>query len=177
MAGAASPAAGAGSVDSTAVLVERLIAEGRSVAVAESLTGGALLAELIRVPGASAVVRGGVVAYDTALKHSLLGVDAGLLAAAGPVDPAVASAMAEGVRAVAAVGGHPADWGVATTGVAGPDPQGAAPVGLVYVAVADAERTLVREHRFAGDRAAVRRQAVAAALALLADALDAFSAA
>lgn len=176
VAGAASPAAGTGSVDSTAVLVERLIAEGRSVAVAESLTGGALLAELIRVPGASAVVRGGVVAYDTALKHSLLGVDAGLLAAAGPVAPAVAGAMAEGVRAVAAVDGHPAHWGVATTGVAGPDPQGAAPVGLVYVAVADAERTLVREHRFVGDRAAVRRQAVAAALALLADALDAATA-
>lgn len=159
-------------VDPTIALVERLIADGRSVAVAESLTGGALLAELIRVPGASAVVRGGVVAYDTALKHTLLGVDAALLDAHGPVHPAVATAMAEGVRAVATVGGHPAYWGVATTGVAGPDPQGAAPVGLVYVAVADAERTLVREHRFAGDRAAVRRQAVEAAVALLSAALE-----
>lgn len=159
--------------DATTALVARLIAAGRSVAVAESLTGGAVLAELIRVPGASAAVRGGVVAYDTALKHSLLGVDAALLDTAGPVDPAVARAMAEGVRAVAAVSGHPADWGLATTGVAGPDAQGAAPVGLVYVAVADAERTLVREHRFTGDRAEIRRQAVAAALALLADALDA----
>lgn len=160
------------SADPTTVLVERLVAAGRSVAVAESLTGGALLAELIRVPGASAVVRGGVVAYDTALKHSLLGVDDGLLAAHGPVHPDVARAMAEGVRAVAAVGGHPADWGVATTGVAGPDPQGDAPVGLVYVAVADAQRTLVREHRFSGDRAAVRRHAVSAALALLAEAVE-----
>lgn len=159
-------------VDATAALVERLIVGGRTVAAAESLTGGALLAELIRVPGASAVVRGGVVAYDTALKHSLLGVDAELLEAEGPVHPAVAIAMAVGVRAVAAVGGHPADLGVATTGVAGPDPQGSAPVGLVYVAVADAERTLVREHRFAGDRAAIRRQTVAAALELLAAALD-----
>ncbi len=155
----------------TVALIERLVAQGRTVAVAESLTGGAVLAELIRVPGASAVVRGGVVAYDTALKHSLLGVDAELLATHGPVYPAVAQAMAEGVRAVAAVEGHPADWGVATTGVAGPDSQGGAPVGLVYVAVADAERTLVREHRFSGDRAAVRRQAVDAALALLADAV------
>jgi nicotinamide-nucleotide amidase len=158
-------------VDATTALVERLIAERRTVAVAESLTGGAVLAELIRVPGASAVVRGGVVAYDTALKRTLLGVDAALLETHGAVHPQVATAMAEGVRAVAAVGGHPADWGVATTGVAGPDPQDGAPVGLVYVAVADAERTLVREHRFAGDRAAVRWQAVAAALALLADAL------
>jgi nicotinamide-nucleotide amidase len=158
-------------VDATTALVERLIAERRTVAVAESLTGGAVLAELIRVPGASAVVRGGVVAYDTALKRTLLGVDAARLETHGAVHPQVATAMAEGVRAVAAVGGHPADWGVATTGVAGPDPQDGAPVGLVYVAVADAERTLVREHRFAGDRAAVRWQAVAAALALLADAL------
>lgn len=158
-------------VDATTALVERLIAERRTVAVAESLTGGAVLAELIRVPGASAVVRGGVVAYDTALKRTLLGVDAALLETHGAVHPQVATAMAEGVRAVAAVGGHPPDWGVATTGVAGPDPQDGAPVGLVYVAVADAERTLVREHRFAGDRAAVRWQAVAAALALLADAL------
>ncbi len=158
-------------VDATTALVERLIAERRTVAVAESLTGGAVLAELIRVPGASAVVRGGVVAYDTALKRTLLGVDAAMLETHGAVHPQVATAMAEGVRAVAAVGGHPADWGVATTGVAGPDPQDGAPVGLVYVAVADAERTLVREHRFAGDRAAVRWQAVAAALALLADAL------
>jgi len=157
--------------DATAALVERLIAAGRTVAVAESLTGGAVLAELVRVPGASAVVRGGVVAYDTALKQSLLGVDPVMLAAHGPVHPDVASAMAEGVRAVAAVGGHPADLGVATTGVAGPDAQGGAPVGLVYVAVADAERTLVREHRFSGDRAAVRRQALEAALALLAEAV------
>lgn len=165
------PIAESDTVDATTALIERLIAAGRSVAVAESLTGGAVLAELVRVPGASAVVRGGVVAYDTALKQSLLGVDAALLAAHGPVHPAVAAAMAEGVRAVAAVGGHPADLGVATTGVAGPDAQGEAPVGLVYVAVADAERTLVREHRFSGDRAAVRRQALEAALALLAEAV------
>lgn len=156
--------------DSTTALVEGLIAADRSIAVAESLTGGAVLAELIRVPGASAVVRGGVVAYDTALKRTLLGVDPALLARHGPVHPAVAAAMAERVRSVAAIDGHPAHFGLATTGVAGPDPQGDAPVGLVYVALADAERTLVREHRFSGDRAAVRRQAVDAALALLAEA-------
>ncbi|OYX57126.1 MAG: hypothetical protein B7Y93_03275, partial [Micrococcales bacterium 32-70-13] len=76
-------------------------------------------------------------------------------------------AMAEGVRSAAAVGGHPADLGVATTGVAGPDAQGDAPVGLVYVAVADAAGTIVREHRFAGDRAEIRAQAAHAALGLL----------
>jgi nicotinamide-nucleotide amidase len=157
--------------DRAAGLVDRLTTVGRSVAVAESLTGGAVVAALVGVPGASLVVRGGIVAYDTALKASLLGVPAGLLAQYGPVHPEVAAAMAEGVRGAAAVGGHPADFGVATTGVAGPDPQGAAPVGLVYVAVADAAGTTVREHRFAGGRAAIRAQACDAALDLLAEVL------
>lgn len=148
-------------------LVARLTAEGRSLAVAESLTGGAVLAELVSVPGASLVVRGGVVAYDTALKESLLGVPRGVLEANGPVHPEVASAMAEGVRTAAAIDGHPADLGLATTGVAGPDPQAGAPVGLVYIAVADAAGTTVCEHRFAGDRAAIRAQAARAALDLL----------
>lgn len=154
-------------------IVARLTSAGRSVAVAESLTGGAVVAELVGIPGASAVVRGGIVAYDTALKASLLGVAPALLDAHGPVHPAVAAAMAEGVRSAAAVGGHPADLGVATTGVAGPEPQGGAPVGLVYVAVADAAGTVVREHRFAGDRAAIRAQAAHAALTLLDECLDA----
>ena len=75
--------------------------------------------------------------------------------------------MAEGARTAASVGDEPADVGVATTGEAGPEASGAAPVGLVYVAVADAQRTLVREHRFSGDRAAIRAQAVHAAIELL----------
>lgn len=149
-------------------IVASLTAAGRTVAVAESLTGGSVVAELIRIPGASLVVRGGIVAYDTALKASLLGVSRELLDAHGPVHPEVAAAMAEGVRAAAAVDGHPADVGVATTGVAGPDPHGEAPVGLVYVAVADAAGTTVREHRFVGDRAAIRAQTGHAALTLLA---------
>lgn len=159
--------------DRAAVLVERLTAAGLTVAVAESLTGGAVVAELVSVPGASLVVRGGIVAYDTALKASLLDVPAALLEAHGPVHPGVAAAMAEGVRVAAAVGGHPADIGVATTGVAGPDAQGGAPVGLVYVAVADAVGTTVREHRFEGDRAAIRSQTRDAALDLLAEVLAA----
>jgi nicotinamide-nucleotide amidase len=125
-------------------------------------------AELVSVPGASAVVRGAIVAYDTALKNSLLGVPSALLAQHGPVHAEVAALMAEGVRGVAAVGGHPADIGLATTGVAGPDPQGDAPVGLVFVALADAEGTVVRELRLSGDRAAIRARTVEAALALLA---------
>ena len=74
------------------------------------------------VPGASLVFNGGVVSYHTQLKHSLLGVDAELLAENGPVDPHVAQQMAEGARHTCAIDGRPADIGLATTGVAGPDP-------------------------------------------------------
>jgi nicotinamide-nucleotide amidase len=104
-------------------VVAELTGRGLTVAVAESLTGGLVVAELVSVPGSSAVVRGGVVAYQTPLKHSLLGVDAGLLAEHGPVHPDVAAAMATGVRERLAVDGRRADVGLSTTGVAGPDDQ------------------------------------------------------
>ena len=108
-------------------LVSRLIAHGWTVAVAESLTGGLVVSSLVSVPGASATVRGGIVAYATALKHTLLGVDAALLAAQGAVHPDVARQMAEGVRGTAAIDGRAADVGIATTGVAGPDTAGRTP--------------------------------------------------
>jgi nicotinamide-nucleotide amidase len=144
---------------------------GLSLALAESLTGGMLSDAFVSVPGASAVVRGSIVAYATGLKASLLGVPEALLAEHGPVHPEVAVRMAQGARTALSLGGRPADVGVATTGVAGPDAQGQAPVGLVYVAVADAHGTLAREHRFSGDRAAIRAHAVEAAIELLAESL------
>jgi nicotinamide-nucleotide amidase len=114
-------------------LVARLSSAGLTVAVAESLTGGLVLATLTAAPGVSAVLRGGAVVYATDSKATQLDVDAELLEARGPVDPEVALAMARGVR-------HRwgADLGLATTGVAGPDPQDGHRVGEVYVAVADA---------------------------------------
>jgi nicotinamide-nucleotide amidase len=157
--------------DLTAQLIATLIARQQTVAVAESLTGGAVMAELVTIPGASRAVRGGVVAYETALKASLLGVPSALLDAHGPVHPEVAAAMAEGVRRLTAVNGHPTDIGVATTGVAGPDSQGGAPVGRVFVAVSDSRGTVVQQHDYVGDRASVRHSAVSAALELLADRL------
>ena len=111
-------------------VVHTLAARRETLAVAESLTGGALAAAVVEVPGASAVLRGGVVAYATDLKHALLGVDAGLLAAEGAVHPEVARQMADGVRERLG-----ATWGVATTGVAGPDPQDGVQPGTVYVAI------------------------------------------
>ena len=114
-------------------IVALLTDAGRTVAVAESLTGGLVVATLVSVPGASAVVRGGVVAYATDVKARLLGVDRGLLDLEGAVHPEVAREMALGVLDL--VG---ADYGVSTTGVAGPDAQDGRPVGEVHVAVAAA---------------------------------------
>lgn len=147
-------------------LVARLVARGWTVAVAESLTGGLVTASLVSIPGASAVVRGAVVAYATPLKHTLIGVDAALLAAKGPVHPQVALQMAERVRAAAAVAGLDADVGIATTGVAGPTSQDDAPVGAVYVAVATPIETRVEALTLAGSRTQIRVEATRSALAL-----------
>ena len=151
-------------------LVSVLSSRGQTVASAESLTGGLVVSRLIDPPGASAVVRGGIVAYATDAKASVLGVDAELLADRGAVDADVAQQMAEGVRRVL-----DADWGVATTGVAGPDPQDGVPVGRVYVAVAGPDGTCVQQHDLSGDRRDIRDGAVGAALALLMKSLDATS--
>ncbi|MBW8871253.1 MAG: CinA family protein [Leifsonia sp.] len=155
----------------TVAVVRTLIDRGLTVAVAESLTGGLVTAELTGVPGASAVVLGGAVVYATELKHTLLGVDADLLAAEGPVHPEVACQLASGVRERLAVGGRPADLGVATTGVAGPDPQGGRPVGTVYVGIASSEGARAVALELSGDRDAIRRETVAEAVRALASEL------
>jgi nicotinamide-nucleotide amidase len=158
-------------VSSRAADVVRLLTvRGQTLAVAESLTGGLVAAEITGVPGASKAFRGSVTAYATELKHELLGVDAGLLDRHGAVDPQVAAQMAAGVRK--ALG---ADWGVATTGVAGPDPQDGQPVGTVFVAVdgpfgpgsGSASGGKVEALRLNGDRAEIRRESVRSVLALL----------
>lgn len=148
--------------DLAARVIDELARRGLTVAVAESLTGGLVVAELVAVPGASAVVRGGVVAYATDLKASLLGVDEALLAARGAVDVDVATQMAAGVRDRLG-----ADIGVATTGVAGPDEQDGHPVGEVFVAVATATGVRGRGLRLGGDRDAIRRATVSESLLTL----------
>ncbi|WP_395639156.1 CinA family protein [Pseudolysinimonas sp.] len=149
----------------TAVDVIRALTErGLTVAVAESLTGGLVLSELVSVPGASAVVRGGVVAYATELKHDLLGVDAALLASGGPIQACVAEQMASGVRARLG-----ADIGLATTGVAGPEPQDGHPPGEVWIAVAWSAGVRSVRLELGGDRTAVRRGTVEAVLDLALD--------
>ncbi|HEX6499514.1 MAG TPA: nicotinamide-nucleotide amidohydrolase family protein [Micromonosporaceae bacterium] len=156
------------SVPTAAHVLDVLRGRGQTLAVAESLTGGRLAATIVDVPGASRVFRGGLVVYASDLKSSLAGVPADLLAARGAVDPDVAIALAVGARRVCG-----ADWGVGTTGVAGPDPQDGAPVGTVYVAAAGPDRDpVVRRLALGGGRDAVRSGTVAAALALLDDLLS-----
>ncbi len=145
-------------------LVRRLTAAGATFATAESLTGGSLADAIVRVPGASATFRGGIVAYDNAIKTSLLGVDASILRDHGAVSEETALAMARG--ACARLG---ADVALATTGIAGPG--GATPgkpVGLVYVALATAAgETDVRRLTLPGSRDDVRRRSTLGALDLL----------
>ena len=148
-------------------VVEGLRDRGLTIAVAESLTGGLLVSALIDVPGASAVVRGGVVAYATALKVSVLGVDADLVAAAGAVDPRVAEQMADRVRRVLSVDARPADLGVSTTGVAGPDRQDGHPVGTAFVGLAWGDRVFSRPLQISGDRRGIRAAVVSEALMAL----------
>ncbi|MFD8483961.1 CinA family protein [Kitasatospora sp. NPDC059673] len=143
-------------------LLAALKADGATLAVAESLTGGLLAATLVDVPGASAVFRGSVTAYATDLKASVLGVDEGLLDVHGPVHPVVARQMAEGARQLLG-----ADWALATTGVAGPDPQDGQPVGTVYVGLAGVRGTEALPLRLSGGRDTIRHQSVNAALDLL----------
>lgn len=144
-----------------APLLHELERRGRTLAVAESLTGGLVTAALVAVPGASTVLRGAVVAYATDLKAVLLGVDADLLARRGAVDPDVARQMASGVRDRLG-----ADVGLATTGVAGPAAQDGNPPGTVHVAVATPVGCVVRSLRLDGDRPRVRAAAVDAVLRL-----------
>jgi len=149
-------------------LVARLTAAGQTVAVAESLTGGLVAAALTDVAGASLVVRGGVLVYATDLKAQLLGVDEVLLAQVGAVDADVAEQMAGGVRLLMGT-----TYGVATTGVAGPDPVDGKPVGTVYVAVVGPGSSRVKALSLSGDRAHIRGHSVLAVLALLAEEIDA----
>lgn len=131
-------------------LLAAAAARGWTVGVAESLTGGLVTAALVSVPGASRVLRGGVVAYATDLKAGLLGVDAELLAERGAVDEAVAAQMAAGVREATG-----ADVGLATTGVAGPDAQDGQEPGVVFVAVSTPVVSEVHRLDLDGDRSQV----------------------
>jgi len=159
---AATDPAGAAAGDLAARIVGLLTQRRQTVAAAESLTGGLLGAALTTVPGASAVFRGGVIAYATDLKADLLGVPKALLADRGAVDPEVAGAMAAGVRERLG-----AAIGVATTGVAGPDPQDGKPPGTVHIAVSAGGGPVIQTLALSGGRDEIRRVTVERSLRLL----------
>jgi nicotinamide-nucleotide amidase len=152
--------------DVAADVLELLAGRGETVAAAESLTGGLLSARLTDVPGASRSFVGSVVSYATGVKVSVLDVPADVVERHGVVSEECAVAMARGVRLRL-----DAAWGVATTGVAGPDTQDGQPVGTVWVAVAGPERVTARRLALTGERRAIREASCEGALSLLQDLL------
>lgn len=148
-------------------IAREMTSRGKTLAVAESCTGGLLGAAITSVPGSSDFFRGGVIAYNNDAKRNILRVRQEALAQVGAVSEPVAQQMALGVRAV-----FQADYGIGITGIAGPSggtPE--KPVGLVFICVSAADGDVVRRFDFPGDRDGVRRQAVKAALDLLSEKL------
>lgn len=137
--------------------------QGKTLATAESCTGGLIGGALTTVSGSSNVYKGGVISYWSEVKEQLLSVDGDTLAKIGPVSAPVAKAMAEGARKLLQ-----ADIAVSVTGLAGPDgDEFGNPVGLVFLGYADDKQAVTRECYFSGDRDAVRKQAVEAALRMI----------
>ena len=137
--------------------------KGKTLATAESCTGGGIGEAITAVPGASKVFVGGVVSYTNEIKHRILGVDQAVLDKYGAVSAPVAGAMASGVRELMG-----ADVAVSVTGLAGPggDDFGN-PVGTVCIGYADKRQRFAKQYRFYGDRDEIRKEAVRAALELV----------
>lgn len=160
----------------TKALLQKFIDKNLKLAIAESLTGGMLSAEIVSVPGSSKVLLGAIVAYQTSLKHEMLGVSRALLENQGAVDPEVAAQMASGVRTKLAnkTGTEETQViGISTTGVAGPDPQGGILPGTVYIAISGPAPIgeAVYAFEFSGDRADVRQATVEQAISCLGECL------
>ena len=137
--------------------------QGRTLATAESCTGGGIGAALTAVPGSSAVYKGGIISYTNEIKMNVLGVSPELLARYGAVSPWVAGEMVSGVRKLMQT-----DIALSVTGLAGPGgDEFGHPVGTVYIGYEDSQRSVVRRFLFDGDRESVREQAVEAALSLI----------
>ncbi len=149
-------------------LQELAISRGITVATAESCTGGNIAHQITRQSGSSGYFQGGVVSYANEVKRRVLGVPQTIFDSPGAVSEPCARSMAEGVRTL-----MEANIAVSTTGIAGPDGGTARkPVGLVYIGLATTAETVVEEHLFPGDRAAVIEAATRRALELLIDAAE-----
>lgn len=148
------------------ILHNALVGTGLTIATAESLTGGDVGGTICTVAGASEYYRGGVISYASAVKASVLGVNEELLAKNGSVDPEVARQMAQGTARICG-----ADYGVSTTGVAGPEPHDGKPVGTVFLGVHTPEATYAVQRHYEGDRVQIRASATADAILLLTQAV------
>ena len=136
---------------------------GKTLATAESCTGGGIGAALTAVPGSSAVYKGGIISYTNWVKHNLLGVDEAILETFGAVSAPVAEAMAVGARKALQ-----ADIAVSVTGLAGPGgDEFGNPVGTVFIGYSDADLTEVKRFLFSGDREVIRKQTAEEALKLI----------
>lgn len=149
-------------------VIAALIAAQATIATAESLTGGLVCAALTAVPGASAVVFGGVASYSAELKTRVLGVPDSVIAEHGTVSEQTAQHMADGVRRLTG-----ASIGVATTGVAGPDPTEGKPVGTVFIAASGESIGRVQAFTYRGSRDQIRAQTVEDALKLVLETVSA----
>jgi PncC family amidohydrolase len=149
-------------------IVSYLIDARKTIATAESCSGGLIAHRLTNVPGASTPFLGGIVAYSNAVKMALLGVPAQVLESFGAVSEETARAMAEGARATLG-----SDMAIAVTGIAGPGGgTSEKPVGLVYMALAQAGKTCAERHEFHGDRESIKMQTAEAALRLVWESLN-----
>ena len=137
--------------------------QGKTLATAESLTGGGIGAVLTTVPGASAVFKGGIISYTNEVKSRVLGVPEGILDTYGAVSPWTAGHMASGARKLLNT-----DYAIAVTGLAGPggDEFGHS-VGTVFIGYEDAQKAIVKECHFSGNREEVRQQTIETALKLI----------
>ncbi len=137
--------------------------QGKTLATAESCTGGGIGQALTGVAGSSAVFRGGIISYCNEVKHDILGVPMEVLNSLGAVSSPVAEWMARGARNVLKT-----DVAVSVTGLAGPGgDEFGNPVGTVFIGYADSSVTMARKYHFSGDRESIRAQAVQAALELI----------
>jgi len=144
------------------VLLDLLKERNATLAVAESLTGGGLAESLVDIPGVSQVLVGGVVAYSNEMKEKMLQVPADVLEQYTEVSAETACAMAQGIREITG-----ADYAISTTGEAGPTSNSGAPVGTVFVGIADAKSTLSEALQITGDRDRIRRRSVLNAINIL----------
>ena len=136
-------------------LIQKLSQQHLTISVAESLTGGLVAASLTQIPGASAVFKGGIIAYRDEIKRQVLKVDPALITKFTSISEPVAQSMATNIREIMNT-----DIGIATTGVAGPDKSDGFAPGIVFVAISIGDHKICQKLELVGDRTQIRDQSV-----------------